>query len=358
VTLAHPPVADEDLEPPPPPRRARLTPLGRLVALSLVLLLAASTCAAYVVDAARGRAVGEQVSVVIPPGASAAAIARRLERAGVIRSAWLFSLYARLRGRAGALKPGEYALRRGMSYAAALAALERGPRREFVRVTIPEGETLQETARILERAAGIPAAAFVAEATSGRYRSAILPPGVATLEGLLFPKTYDLEPGTTAAEAVTLLLRQFEKETASLDWSRAARLGVTPYEAVIVASLVEREARVAADRPKIARVIYNRLARGMRLQIDATVQYAIFLRTGAYKNPLLESDYRTPSPYNTYLIDGLPPTPIASPGLASLRAALEPAEGSWLYYVLVGEHGEHAFADTYDEFLRLKNARR
>jgi UPF0755 protein len=358
VTVAEPPVAEEQLPPEPPRRRkAHLTPLGKLVVLLLVILVPLGAVAGYVKKESGGSGSGRDVAVVIEPGASASTIATKLERAGVIKSAWLFRLYARLHGTARSLKPGEYVFRTNMSYGAVVAILEKGPRIEFTRVTLPEGKTVGETARILSKA-GFTAEQFLAEATNGMHHVSLLRDGSKNLEGFLFPKTYDFKEGTTAGEAVDVLLEQFDKETAALDWSRAATLGVSRYQIVIIASMIEREARVPQDRAKIARVIYNRLAKGMRLQIDATVQYGIYLRTGAYKNPLLTEDYSFPSPYNTYRIDGLPPAPIASPGLASLEAALNPAAGKWLYYVLINDKGEHGFADTYDEFVRLKNSRR
>ena len=129
---------------------------------------------------------------------------------------------------------------------------------------------------------------------------------------------------------------------------------LTAYEVVIIASMIEEEVLVPKERPLVAAVIYNRLKQGMRLQIDATVQYAYLLKTGRYKNPLTTDDYKLSSPYNTYQIDGIPPAPIASPGLASIKAALNPANVDYLYYVLIKPNGEHGFARTYEEFLRLK----
>lgn len=359
MTIVEPPLAEEQV-PEPPRKRARLTPLGKLVVVLLVILLALGSVGAYVLKASSGSGSddGREVAVVIEPGSSASKIASQLERAGVIKAAWLFRLYARIRGKAGILRPGEYVLRTGMGYAAVFALLEKGPKIEFTRVTIPEGKTVRETATIIERVAGISSAEFLAEATSGRHTMPILPKGSKNLEGLLFPKTYDFLKGVTAGEVVELLLEQFEKETSTLDWGRASKLGVTPYQAVIIASMIEREAQIPEDRPKIARVIYNRIERGMRLQIDATVQYGIYLKTGSYKRPLLEEDYGFSSPYNTYQIDGLPPAPIASPGLASIEAALAPADGRWLYYLIVNEKGKHEFANTFEEFVRLKNSRR
>lgn len=360
MTVTEPPVADsEQLPPEPPRRRARLTPLGKLVVFLLVILVPFGAFAGYAVKASQGSTTGHDVSVVIEPGSSASKIADELQAAGVIRAAWLFRLYARIHGTARNLKPGEYRFRENMSYGDVAAILEKGPSVVITRVTIPEGKTVRETAEIFSRVAGIPVDQFLGEASSGKYNTSILPKGSRNLEGILFPKTYDLKEGTTAADVIDLMLRQFEKETDPLDMAaQASTLGVTPYEVIIIASMIEREAKVPQDRAKVSRVIYNRLARHMRLQIDATVQYGIYRATGSYKNPLLQTDYTFSSPYNTYLIDRLTPAPIANPGLASIEAALHPADGKWLYYVLINDQGEHAFADTYEEFQRLLNSRK
>ena len=358
TTIIEPPVSEEQVPEPPRRRRSRLTPLGKLVLFLLLLLVPMGAFAGYVLNAAGGSGGdGSEVSVVIEPGSSASEIAAQLERAGVIEAAWVFRLYARFRGSAGSLKPGQYEFRKGMSYSTVFALLEKGPAIEFTRVTIPEGKTVREIAQILERVGVVPATEFLAEATSGKHTLPFLPRNTKNLEGTLFPKTYDLIKGITAAQVVERLHGQFEKETAALDWANAERLDVTPYQILIIASMIEREARVPQDRAKISRVIHNRLAKPMRLQIDATVQYGIYLKTGSYKQPLLLEDYEFSSPYNTYLIDGLPPGPIASPGLESIQAALNPEEGGWFYYVLINDKGEHGFAETYEEFLRLKNSR-
>ena len=342
----------------PPRRRNRITPLGKLVIVLLIILIPLGALAGYVVNASGGSKTGRPVPVVIEPGASASTIAAQLQRAGVIRAAWLFRLYARIHGSAKDLRPGEYEFRTNMSYAAVISILEKGPKIEFTRITIPEGKTVTEIAHILERAGVMPAQQFLAECRSGRHTTSLLPKEAKNLEGVLFPKTYDLKKGITASDVVGLLIHQFESEIAGLDFTKAKQLGVTPYQVLTIASMIEREAKLDVDRPKIARVIYNRLAKGMHLEIDATVEYAIFLKTGAYKNPLLTTDLTIDSPYNTYKIPALPPAPIANPGLASIEAALNPANGTWLYYVLINDKGQHGFATTYAEFQRLKNSRR
>jgi UPF0755 protein len=174
---------------------------------------------------------------------------------------------------------------------------------------------------------------------------------VNNLEGFLYPETYIVGERETAADVARKMVQEFEARTRDLDWSIPERRGVSRYDALIIASMVEREARIERDRPKIAQVIYNRLKRGMRLQIDITALYGTDHRV-----PTRE-DLRRESPYNTYLIDGLPPTPIASPGVASLEATLHPTFTRAIYYVVTDREGGHSFTDDPQEFERLKARR-
>ena len=291
----------------------------------------------------------EPVSVVIEEGESASQIAAKLHDKGVVTSATLFRFLVWLQGREGDFKPGYYVFYTGMHYGEVFAMLEAGPDYE-VRLTIPEGLTVEQTADRVAGAVAISAADFTAAAMSGDYGVDIIPAeNQGNLEGFLFPKTYELTAEVTAREIVQMLLNQFSMETSGLDWSQADRLGVTPYQAVIIASLIEREAVLDDERPLVAAVVYNRLGLDMPLQIDATVQYAL----PEWKDVLTYEDLETPSPYNTYLNKGLPPAPICSPGLASIRAALNPADVDYLYYVATGDGG-HFFTADYNEFLRVK----
>lgn len=292
------------------------------------------------------------VTVDVPDGATAADVGDILQEAGVIRSALAFRIAAGFEGVESTLQAGTYDLRTNMTVAQVLDALRGGPVSDTVTITFPEGLEVREVADLAASDLGLDPAAVEQAATSGAFTlPPYLPPGTGTVEGFLFPKTYEFPPEADADQIIDRLLQQFELEAEGLPWQQTGELGLTPYEVVIVASLVEREARVPADRPKIAAVIYNRLREGMPLQIDATVQYA--LQEG--NRPLTFQDYEVASPYNTYLHPGLPPTPIASPGLASLRAALDPAPVDHLYFVVVDEQtGRHGFARTYQEFLRLK----
>jgi UPF0755 protein len=323
-----------------------------LILILVVVLLAAGGFGVY------RYAVGASgptrpVAVEIAAGSTAADVGELLEGRGVIRSALAFRISAQLRGFGSDIQAGAYDLTTNMAVAEVIDALEGGPLVETVSLTIPEGLEVEEIAGTVGEALGIDVRGFRRAATSGSYAlEPYLPQGIETVEGFLFPKTYEFGTDGIDEEAVIeRLLAQFEAEAATLDWDRAEELGLSHYEAVIVASLIEREARVEQDRAKVSAVIHNRLAEGMPLQIDATIQYA--LPEG--NRELTFEDYEYDSPYNTYLHPGLPPTPIASPGLASLDAALNPADAEFLYFVVIDpETGRHAFAETYQEFLALK----
>lgn len=339
--------------PPAPPRRRRWRRI--LAGAAVLLMLTTASFGGFAYWASSGSGDGRPVAVVIPEGASAGAIADILADHGVIRAPTFFTLIARLRGVARDLKAGEYELQTGMSYGSVLADLRDGPAVEFVRLTIPEGLILPQVADVVAERTPLGRAEFLSAVRSGRHRPAIMPASVSSLEGYLFPDTYDVLENATADGVVGMLVRQFDRVAASLDWRKAEALGRSPHEIVTIASMIEREARLDEERPLVAAVIYNRLERGMRLQIDATVQYAIYLQAGSYKERLLFRDLEIGSPYNTYRIAGLPPGPIAAPGRASLEAALEPADVDYLYYVLVDpETGRHAFARTAEEHARLK----
>ncbi len=276
--------------------------------------------------------------VVVPPGGSLTSMVASLARAGVVGSGTLFHLWL-LTQHGGVIQPGAYRLRRDEGFAAAVRALEAGPNLD--RLVVPPGFTVAEIAARYG-ALGFSRVAFLRAATE--VRAPLEPPDVHTLEGLLAPGTYQLVPGEPAQRAVEGMVARFDEEARAAGiGSGPAPAGLDPYQVVVVASLIEREARLAADRPKVARVVYNRLADHMRLQVDATVLYAEHRSAG----PLTRADLETPSPYNTYVHAGLPPTPICSPSVASLVAALHPAPGDWLYYVVVSRDGAEAFSATY-----------
>lgn len=285
---------------------------------------------------------GEEVALTIPSGTSTAAIADLLAAEGVIDSARNFRLYVRFKG-AGPFQAGDYTLRKNSAFGDIVAVLDAGPEIVQDRLTIPEGLTLEQIAERVGKLPGRSADAFMAAAKSGEVRSEFQPEDVDFLEGLLFPDTYMLDRGDDEMAILQRMVATFDRVATEEGVQKAGQGGrVSPYEAIIIASLVEREARVDEDRGPIARVIYNRLEKGMQLQIDATVLYAL----GEHKNRVLFRDLEIDSPYNTYKVSGLPPTPIAAPGRAALRAAMSPPKNDFLYYVVVEADGSHAFART------------
>lgn len=301
---------------------------------------------------------GQTVTVTIEEGSSTSVIASALKKAGVISDETSFKNAVASREVDNALKPGEYQLVTGMDMDALIDKLVAGPVEmvEGNRLTIPEGLTIEQTAQTVEQATGISASEFTDLAHSadlfideypfleGAYDN--------SLEGFLYPKTYVIPYQATAADVITTLLDQFQIETASLDFSYATEHNLTLFDVVTIASLIERETRLDEERPLIASVVYNRLHDGMRLQIDATVLYA--LGNPADKQYLYNDDLLVDSPYNTYAIDGLPAGPICSPRLASIDAAAHPSDTSFLYYVITSEEGTHTFCETEDEFYAAK----
>jgi UPF0755 protein len=181
--------------------------------------------------------------------------------------------------------------------------------------------------------------------------SPYLPDGVTNLEGFLFPETYQLEEDEAGNEValVERLVRQFDATATELGYDQPNPFGLSPYELVIIASLIEEETKVPEEQAMVSRVIHNRLALGMTLGIDATLLHEV-----GHTDSLTRSQLETDSPYNTRLRTGLPPTPIAMPGRGALEAARNPAEGDWIYYVLADEEGHHFFTADYDEFLAQK----
>jgi UPF0755 protein len=294
-----------------------------------------------------------QVTVQVPKGATATDIGEVLHAADVVKSAKAFRNVARNDDRALRVQPGYYRLRLRMRAKLALDLLLDPAARLRSRVTIPEGSSVERTLQLIARNVSDVPLASLREAAANPATLGLPAYAKGRLEGFLFPATYDIEPGTSAVDVLRTLVQEFTVRAERLGLEeRAAALHVTPYQALIVASLVEGETGDASDRGKVARVVYNRLKVPMRLQFDSTVKYAYAVR-GVTKTRLLFRDLDIVSPYNTYRVDGLPPAPINSPGEAALEAALEPAAGSWRYFVLIDKQGHSAFATTSEEFARL-----
>jgi len=294
-----------------------------------------------------------QVIVTVPKGASASDIADLLDAKGVVSSSTFFDLRLKLSGKSGDIQAGKYTMQSDMSYGDAIDLLATPPKPvkpKTITVTIPEGYDRTQTADLLKQ-----------DGVKGDYLNATRSfkgfdparygaKSPANLEGFLFPATYKLKPGEDASNLVAQQLTAFEQNIKSLNLKYASSKNLTPYDVLIIASLIEREAATSSDRPKVAAVIYNRLKQGIPLGIDATIRFVL----NDYTHALTQSDLALNSPYNTRTNTGLPPGPIANPGLASLQAAAAPAKVPYLYYVTKpGACGKLTFATTDAEFQRL-----
>lgn len=299
-------------------------------------------------------AQGSSIRVEVKTGMTATQVGQLLQEEGVIESSSAFVDLVKSRGSENKLHPGTYQFATGLALLEVVDQLEKGRGSTTFKLTIPEGLAAGQVAELLSEGGKIKGSSYLD--LSGQPSKFVVPkigdsaPRVTTLEGLLFPSTYFLLQGDGATELIGAQLAAFQKETASLPWDKARALGVTQYQIVIVASLIEKEASIAEERAKVAEVIYNRLKQDMPLGIDATVRYTV----GKWTGPLTSDDLKVDSPYNTRSVKGLPPGPIANPGVAALRAALEPGTGDYLYYVLTDTQGHHFFTASYEEFLQAK----
>jgi uncharacterized YceG family protein len=290
------------------------------------------------------------VTVVIPHDAGASKIAKILERDGVISSSFFFELRAALGGDRGDLRSGTYHLRQGMSYGDVLKILTTAPPAAKVsNLTIVEGKTRSQINALLRsqriRGSYLAATRHSPLLDPRRYGA---PRSTSTLEGFLFPSTYQLRDPIKISALVTDQLKTFRQQFSKVNLGYAKSKHLTPFDVLTIASLVQAEAETARDRPLIASVIYNRLRLGMPLQIDATTRFA----TGNYSKPLTDSQLNSRSPYNTRNRKGLPPGPIDSPGLAAIQAAAHPARTNFLYFVVKPcGNGEHVFESSYSKFL-------
>ncbi|WP_245641973.1 endolytic transglycosylase MltG [Nonomuraea candida] len=345
--------ADAEVIPLPAPRHRAVRRAGLLSAGLLAGVLALGAGAIAVLkpylspDDFDGPGSGT-VTVRITPGSSAQAIGSALADAGVVASVQSFVNATEDRAVSDRLRPGHYRLRKGMAAGAALDLLLSPAARIVRRVTVPEGLRVSEVLARLAKQAGLP----LKELQSVDKALVGLPKYAPGLEGFLFPATYEIEPGHTAVDVLAAMAERFAAAARQVGLeAQAARMGLTPLQAVTVASLIQAEGGTDADYPKISRVIYNRLAKGTPLEIDSTVLYAQNRRT----LKVTERDTKVDSPYNTYRHKGLPPGPIANPGEKALMAALNPAEGDWHWFVTTDPvHRITKFTNKESEFVRYR----
>lgn len=297
------------------------------------------------------------VVFTIEPGESVTQIAARLQTEGLVRDAQLFRMYLRYSKLDSGVEAGQFTLKRTMTIPQVAQALQSG-RRDELTLTIPEGRRLEEVAVLVEQQTPISATAFLSLVRDARPWAAQYPfladlPAGASLEGYLFPDTYRLPLEATAADIVARMLANLDRRVTPAMRDSLSSQKRSLFQAVVLASIVEREAVVAQERPVIASVYLNRLATGMALDADPTVQYA--MASAKKQTPwwpqLTQEDYRAvKSPYNTYLNPGLPPGPIASPGLSSLQAAIQPAQTNYYFFrASCSRDGTHLFSKTLEE---------
>lgn len=310
-------------------------------ALVVALLIVAATGCGRGDGAAQD---SELEQVTIPRGATLTAVAETLFTRGLIDSPELFKFYAVLSGRHRSLQAGTYDLSRGSTSRELLGLLMSG-RPPYRWLLVTEGLMLTEVGAALEAQLGIPAESLMTAARDSALRAQLGVPAP-TLEGYLYPSRYAVHTEAAARDVVAQMVAEFEDRWRDEWYARLDTLGMTRHEIVTLASIIEGEVRHAPDRPYVSSVYHNRLADGMPLQADPTVIYALGRR-----RRLFERDYQTPSPYNTYLIAGLPPGPIGEPSEESIEAALYPARTDFLFFVARPD-GQHVFSRTYAEHRR------
>ncbi len=345
-------------ETPPQTFKKRRTFLRWLLFMVMIVVGVGIGVMVYITNALQPLPEGPVRSIVIPQGVGSSQIADILESEGIIDDAFVFKLYLRYEQEGSAFQAGEYAMQPGMTHQEIIAMLNTGDviQEPTDRVTIPEGYTIKQMAEKLP--SDLDPAVFLelANQPSSFEFSFIdsIPEDQAltyALEGYLFPETYDFKIDSTEHDIMQRMLFEMENRLQELpeDWQQVMEnKGLTFHHLLTIASLIEREVIVDHERPLVAGVIYNRLNIDMMLQIDATVQYVL----DKQKERLLYADLEVDSPYNTYKITGLPPGPIASPSISSIKAALYPEASDYLFYVTKKDGtNEHLFATTYEEHL-------
>ena len=286
------------------------------------------------------------VIVKVKSGMTTGDIANMLVERGLIRDKSTFLSEAKKEGLDKSLQAGEYALAKNMNVRQMIEVMAKGVT-VYSQITIPEGFTVEQIASLLEEKGLARKDRIVSLAKNySPFDKAPSCPDVRNrAEGFLFPETYRISQGASEEEILQIMAQEFLKQYTPELQEKARALGLSPYDVIVLASLIEREVQLAKERPMVARVFLNRIKIGMPLQSCATIQYIL----GYPKEELTIADTQLPSPYNTYLHQGMPPGPVANPGLSSIQAALNPAEGEWLYFVVDGKTGGHRFSRTLAE---------
>lgn len=319
-------------------RRRRLA----LTVAATVVVVVAALVGWYEFQAHPGGSPGKAVVVSVQKGEGSGQVVSDLAGKGVVSSGLAYRLYLLIHG-TPVIRPGSYLVHKNLSFAAATQALSNGP--NVWTLDVLAGFTLSEVAKAMGALPGHADSSFLQVARSGVVRSPYEAAGSTNLEGLVAPGNYIIYPGESDRAVLQKMVRRFDQEAtkAGATPAAAAALGVSPNQLITVASIVQKEGFIPENMPKVSRVIYNRLAKDMPLQMDSTVLYSL----GRDGGPVTPADLRLDTPYNTYLHSGLTPTPIAIPGAQALAAAAHPPAGSWLFFVVVDKSGKEAFSTTY-----------
>ncbi len=335
--------------------------IASIAAMALVVLFGSIAFFDYWQDRNQPELLGRPVTVEITEEDDSGSVADKLADAGLVRYGFYFE--TRLRFGTGDLQPGTYTLRRGMNVPSIIEAItvegaadeEEAEPPRAIEVTLVEGQRVEQFAVVLEEAGlqgGAPAFMDAVNDPSNREQWDFLkdlPPGQ-NVEGYVFPDTYTFGSNATADEVLDYMLANFDAKFTPEMRQQVAAQGRSIHDVVTVASIVEREARVPEERPEVAAVYLNRLKQGMQLQADPTTQYAVGTAEDWWPQQLTDEQLAVESPYNTYVVDGLPPGPISNPGLASLQAAVEPAPVDYLFFVATNDgSGTHVFTNNYEE---------
>ncbi len=328
--------------------------IAAIIVLTLAIIFVSQRTLFHYLNSASASS-GQPVTFVVAENESVGSVATRLQDAHLIRSGTYFKLKMRLSNADSKLKAGRFTLDEGMSVDQIITALTTGDNVQVINIRFQEGWRTEQFAEQLVQAGLIQTTDQLTQVIQNgtwNYDFLASRPSQTSLEGFLFPDTYQFRADATPDDIINTMLANFAKRVPQSEQAKAQDLGLNLYQVMIVASIVEREAVVPEERPIIASVYYNRLKKNMPLQADPTVQYAIG-KTGNWWPQITPNDLNVQSPYNTYQSPSLPPGPICNPSVASIDAALNPAQTDYLYFVAKGDgSGTHVFAKTYDEQLQ------
>lgn len=328
----------------------KVSALRKLIFTAIILLIFICLTAMFI-SSLSSTTIKEDIVVTVKEGSGTKQIANVLKSNEIIKSKYAFISYVKKNNATTSLKPGTYKFAPGkITFDDIFEKLIKGEQEESISITIPEGYTVEQIATLIERKGLSTKDKVLDYAKNLEIPFDYIDKGTdhRQLEGFLFPDTYSIPISWAEKEIINMLLNEFDKNWTEEFDNRAKELGFTPKEIITIASLIEREAKVEKERATISSVIHNRLKKGMLLQIDATVQYLL----PEQKARLLYKDLEVDSPYNTYKYAGLPPTPIAAPGLSCIKAALYPEKTDYYYYRTKAiNNGEHNFSKTYQEHL-------